>query len=164
MGLFIQFMARRANVASAMLTTSALRVAVTASAVFVSVFGTSALAAKPEPWQLGFQEPATQNMQQITDLNNFLLYLMTAITVFVLGLMLYVMVRFNARANPNPSKTTHNTLVEVVWTVVPILILVIIAIPSFRLLYTQRVLPEADMTVKAITARQISQEMTTRVQ
>ena len=73
----------------------------------------------------------------------------TAITLVVLGLMVYVMLRFNAKANPEPSKTTHNTLVEVVWTVVPILILVIIAIPSFRLLYYQRVLPEADMTVKA---------------
>jgi cytochrome c oxidase subunit 2 len=67
----------------------------------------------------------------------------------VLGLMVFVMLRFNAKANPEPSKTTHNTLVEVVWTVVPILILVIIAIPSFRLLYYQRVLPEADMTIKA---------------
>jgi cytochrome c oxidase subunit 2 len=109
-----------------------------------------ALANKPEPWQLGFQEAATQNMSMITDFNNFLLYLMTAITVLVLGLMLFVMVRFNARANPNPSKTTHNTLVEVVWTVVPIVILVIIAIPSFRLLYFQRDIPEADMTVKAV--------------
>ena len=86
----------------------------------------------------------------ITDFNNFLLILMTAISVFVLGLMLYVMVRFNARANPEPSKTTHNTLVEVVWTVVPIVILVVIAIPSFRLLYFQRDIPEADMTVKAV--------------
>jgi cytochrome c oxidase subunit 2 len=76
--------------------------------------------------------------------------LMTAISVFVLGLMLYVMVRFNARANPEPSTTTHNTLVEVVWTVVPIVILVVIAIPSFRLLYFQRDIPEADMTVKAV--------------
>jgi len=89
-------------------------------------------------------------MTIITDFNNFLLILMTAISVFVLGLMLYVMVRFNARANPEPSTTTHNTLVEVVWTVVPIVILVVIAIPSFRLLYFQRDIPEADMTVKAV--------------
>ncbi len=109
-----------------------------------------ALANKPEPWQLGFQEAATQNMSMITDFNNFLLVLMTAITVLVLGLMLYVMVRFSAKANPQPSKTTHNTLVEVIWTVVPIIILVVIAIPSFRLLYFQRDIPEADMTVKAV--------------
>ena len=110
----------------------------------------SAYAKQPEPWQLGFQKAGSENMAMITDFNNFLLYIMTAITLIVLGLMVYVMVRFNARANPEPSKTTHNTLVEVVWTVVPILILVVIAIPSFRLLYFQRDIPQADMTVKAV--------------
>ena len=110
----------------------------------------SAIAAQPKDWQLGFQEAASENMTMITDFNNFLLILMTAISVFVLGLMLYVMLRFNARANPKPSTTTHNTLVEVIWTVVPIVILVVIAIPSFRLLYFQRDIPEADMTVKAV--------------
>ena len=110
----------------------------------------SAFAAQPKDWQITFQEAASENMTMITDFNNFLLILMTAISVFVLGLMLYVMVRFNARANPEPSTTTHNTLVEVVWTVVPIVILVVIAIPSFRLLYFQRDIPEADMTVKAV--------------
>ncbi|MBL70174.1 MAG: cytochrome c oxidase subunit II [Rhodobiaceae bacterium] len=109
----------------------------------------SAAASQPKDWQITFQEAASENMTMITDFNNFLLILMTAISVFVLGLMLYVMVRFNARANPEPSKTTHNTLVEVIWTVVPIVILVVIAIPSFRLLYFQRDIPEADMTVKA---------------
>lgn len=117
--------------------------------ISVVIFPAGALAAQPKPWQLGFQDAATGNMSQITDFNDFLLILMTAITLFVLGLMIYVAFRFNSRANPNPSSTTHNTLVEVVWTVVPILILVIIAIPSFRLLYHQRVLPEADMTIKA---------------
>ena len=115
----------------------------------LGLFSGNSLAAQPKPWQLGFQDAATDNMTQITNFNDFLLILMTAITLVVLGLMVYVMLRFNAKANPEPSKTTHNTLVEVVWTVVPILILVIIAIPSFRLLYYQRVLPEADMTVKA---------------
>ena len=110
----------------------------------------SAAASQPKDWQITFQEAASENMTMITDFNNFLLILMTAISVFVLGLMLYVMVRFNARANPSPSKTTHNTLVEVIWTVVPIVILVVIAIPSFRLLYFQRDIPEADMTVKAV--------------
>ena len=117
--------------------------------ISLGLFSGNALAAQPKPWQLGFQDAATDNMMQITNFNDFLLILMTAITLVVLGLMFYVMLRFNAKANPEPSKTTHNTLVEVVWTVVPILILVIIAIPSFRLLYYQRVLPEADMTVKA---------------
>ena len=110
----------------------------------------SASASQPKDWQITFQEAASENMTMITDFNNFLLILMTAISVFVLGLMLYVMMRFNARANPEPSKTTHNTLVEVIWTVVPIVILVVIAIPSFRLLYFQRDIPEADMTVKAV--------------
>ncbi len=110
----------------------------------------SALAAQPTPWQLGFQEAASENMSIITDFNNFLLYLMTAVTLLVLGLLLYVMVRFNAKANPEPSKTTHNTVVEVAWTVVPIIILVVIAIPSFRLLYFQRDIPQAEVTVKAV--------------
>ena len=70
---------------------------------------TSARAAQPEPWQLGFQPAATDMMARITSFNDFLLILMTAITVFVLGLMVYVMVRFNAKANPVPSKTSHNT-------------------------------------------------------
>ena len=120
----------------------------TATALLLGAW--SAYAKQPEPWQLGFQKAGSENMAMITDFNNFLLYIMTAITLIVLGLMVYVMVRFNARANPEPSKTTHNTLVEVVWTVVPILILVVIAIPSFRLLYFQRDIPQADMTVKAV--------------
>lgn len=122
------------------------------SAAFMAAMtaANSAYASQPSPWQLGFQQAATENMAMITDFNNFLLILMTAITVFVLALLVYVMVRFNAKANPNPSKTTHNTLVEVVWTVVPILILVVIAVPSFRLLYFQRDIPQAEMTVKAV--------------
>jgi cytochrome c oxidase subunit 2 len=119
-------------------------------AAFSAVGLASASASQPKDWQITFQEAASENMTMITDFNNFLLILMTAISVFVLGLMLYVMVRFNARANPEPSKTTHNTLVEVIWTVVPIVILLVIAIPSFRLLYFQRDIPEADMTVKAV--------------
>lgn len=110
----------------------------------------AAYANQPKDWQLGLQEPATENMNYIVQFNDFLLYLMAAICVFVLALMLYVMVRFRAGRNPEPSKTSHNTLVEVVWTVLPILILVVIAIPSFRLLYFQRVIPEAELTVKAV--------------
>lgn len=110
----------------------------------------AAYANQPREWQLGLQDPATDNMSFIVQFNDFLLILMTAICVFVLGLMLYVMVRFRAGRNPTPSKTSHNTLVEVIWTVLPILILVVIAIPSFRLLYMQRVIPEAELTVKAV--------------
>src|SRR6056300_1539020 len=121
-------------------------------AAFMALMGTTVLASanKPEPWQMTFQEAATDNMTTITDFNNFLLILMTIITVFVLALLLYVMLRFNAKANPTPSKTSHNTLIEVLWTVLPIVILVVIAVPSFRLLYFQRVSPEVEMTVKAV--------------
>jgi cytochrome c oxidase subunit II len=121
-------------------------------AAFMALMGTTVLASanKPEPWQMTFQEAATDNMTTITDFNNFLLILMTIITVFVLALLLYVMLRFNAKANPTPSKTSHNTLIEVLWTVLPIVILVVIAVPSFRLLYFQRVIPEVEMTVKAV--------------
>lgn len=120
-------------------------------ALIVAIFASGqALAAQPKEWQLNLQEPATENMERLVQFNDFLLVLMAIICVFVLVLMLYAMVRFSAKRNPEPSKTTHNTLVEVIWTVVPILILVVIAIPSFRLLYFQREIPQADMTVKAV--------------
>jgi cytochrome c oxidase subunit II len=110
----------------------------------------AAFADQPKPWQLNLQEAATENMSRIVQFNDFLLIIMAGISLVVLGLMLFVMFRFRAGRNPNPSKTTHNTLVEVVWTVLPILILIVIAVPSFRLLYFQRVLPEAEMTIKAV--------------
>jgi len=104
-----------------------------------------------KPWQMGLQDAASPSMEGIHWFHNgLLLPLITVITLFVLALLIYVMVKFNARANPSPSRTTHNTLIEVVWTVVPILILVVIAIPSFRLLYLQRNIPAADMTIKVI--------------
>jgi cytochrome c oxidase subunit 2 len=114
--------------------------------------GGQALAAAgiSENWQLGFQDAVTPVMRDITEFHNFILILITVITVFVLGLLLIVMIRFNAKANPTPSRTTHNTMIEVAWTVLPILILLVIAIPSFRLLYLQRDIPPADITIKAI--------------
>lgn len=104
---------------------------------------------QPSPWQLGFQKAATPVMENIDWFHNLLLYIITAITIFVLILLVIVMVRFNAKSNPTPSKTTHNTLIEVAWTVVPVLILVAIAIPSFKLLFFQLDLPKADVTIKA---------------
>jgi cytochrome c oxidase subunit II len=112
--------------------------------------GAFAAAGQAEPWQMGLQDPVTPVAEYIHWMHNFLLVIITIITLFVMGLLVYVMVKFNAKANPVPSKTTHNSLVEVLWTVIPIIILVIIAIPSFRLLYLQRNIPVADMTVKAI--------------
>lgn len=113
--------------------------------------GGAALAAsgQPEPWQLGLQQGATPVMDNIIWFHDFLLYVITAITIFVLALLVIVAVKFNAKSNPVPSRTTHNTLIEVIWTVVPVLILVAIAVPSFRLLFYQLNTPQADVTVKA---------------
>ena len=102
------------------------------------------------PWQLGMQDSVTPVMDDIMSFHNMLLVIITAITLFVLALLLIVIVKFNSKANPVPSKTTHNTLIEVAWTVIPVLILVVIAVPSFRLLYKQRDIPAADMTIKVI--------------
>jgi len=104
----------------------------------------------PVPWQLGLQEPASERMTRIVDLHNFVLWIITAICVFVLALLVWIMVRYNAKANPTPTATTHNTTLEVLWTVIPVAILVAIAIPSFRLLYYEDVIPPADITIKAI--------------
>ncbi|MGE3967936.1 MAG: cytochrome c oxidase subunit II [Dongiaceae bacterium] len=119
------------------------------SAALMSLVPGTASAA-PEPWQMHFQPAVTPVMEQITSFHHFLLIVIVAITVFVMLLLLIVIVRFNERANPVPSKTSHNTLVEVVWTVVPVLILVGIAIPSFKLMYFADRTEEAEMTIKAI--------------
>ncbi len=105
---------------------------------------------QPRPWQLGFQEAVTPIMRQIDDFHDFLLILSTVIAVFVLALLIYVALKFNENANPKPTKTTHNTTLEVLWTVVPIVILLVIAVPSFRLLFAQYDFPKADLTIKAI--------------
>jgi len=89
-------------------------------------------------------------MRDIIGLHTFVLYIITAISLFVLALLVWIAIRFNAKTNPTPSATTHNTTLEVLWTVIPVLILVTIAIPSFRLLYFEDVIPATDMTVKAI--------------
>ena len=109
----------------------------------------TAVAVQPQPWQATFQPANTELMADIEWFNNFTLVIATLIVILVLGLLLYCMIRFNARSNPVPSKTTHNSLIEVIWTVVPIITLIIIAVPSFRLLYKQVELPEAEVTIKA---------------
>ena len=90
---------------------------------------------QPAPWQLGFQPAATPIMEQIHGFHTYVTVIITLIALFVLFLLVYVMARFNERRNPAPSRTTHNTPLEIAWTVIPVLILVAIAIPSFRLLY-----------------------------
>lgn len=118
----------------------------------VSLLSGSAVAAPgvSEPWQMGLQDAVTPIAEQIQGFHTFVLVIITVIALFVLALLIIVMVKFNEKANPEPSKTTHNTFIEVVWTVVPIIILVAIAIPSFRLLYAQYDFPKADLTIKAI--------------
>ena len=104
---------------------------------------------QPSPWQFGLQQSATPVMDNIIWFHDFLLYIITAIAAFVLVLLLIVMVRFNARSHPTPSRTTHNTLLEVAWTTIPIMILLVIAVPSFKLLFFQLIPPPAELTVKA---------------
>jgi cytochrome c oxidase subunit 2 len=104
---------------------------------------------QPSDWQINFQGAATAIFEEIHNFHWLLLVIITLVTLLVLGLLIIVAVRFNAKANPVPSKTTHNTLIEVVWTVAPVMILVVIAIPSFQLLYAQYDAPEADLTIKA---------------
>jgi cytochrome c oxidase subunit 2 len=109
-----------------------------------------ALAQMPHEWQLNLQPPATPVMERLYDFHTLLVWIISAISIFVLGLLLYAIVRFRESRNPVPSRTTHHTLVEVVWTVVPVLILVVIAIPSLRILYYSDHVETADMTLKAI--------------
>lgn len=120
------------------------------ASLMVAVQSASAMDGQPEPWQMGLQPAASQRMTDIVSLHNFVLYIITLITLFVLGLLVWIVVRYNARANPTPSDTTHNTVLEVAWTVIPVAILVTIAVPSFRLLYFEDVVPPSDMTIKAI--------------
>ena len=101
-------------------------------------------------WQLSFQNPATDVMGSVVGLHNIILIVMTLVTLFVLFLLFYVSFRFSAKRNPIPSTTTHNTVVEVLWTAIPIVILVVLAIPSFKLLYQQEKSENYDMTVKVI--------------
>src|ERR1700757_2745252 len=124
-------------------------VAAFAAALLMPVGAALAGLGQPSPWEIGLQESATPVMDQVTGFHDFLLYVITAITLFVLALLVIVMVKFNANANPTPSRTTHNTLVEVAWTLIPVLILVAIAVPSFRLLFLQLDVPKADLTIKA---------------
>ena len=126
--------------------------AVSAAMILTALAGDAAWAAmgQPSPWQMGLQHAATPVMESIIWFHDFLLYLITAIALFVLVLLVIVVVRFNARANPVPTKTTHNTLLEVAWTLIPVIILTAIAVPSFKLLFLQQTIPPADLTVKAV--------------
>ena len=104
---------------------------------------------KAEDWQLSFQDPASPLMRELISFHDLVFWIITAITVFVFLLLAYVCWKFSAKNNKRPSKTTHNSTLEIAWTLIPVLILVIIAVPSFRLLYKQNDFSNIDMTVKA---------------
>ena len=112
---------------------------------------TALIANEPKDWQLGFQKSASKSMDDIVWFHDYMLVpIITAITAFVLFLLLYVCVRYRASKNRVPSTTSHNTLIEVIWTLVPCLILIVMAVPSFKVLYSQDEIPKADVTIKAI--------------
>ncbi|CAO3421886.1 cytochrome c oxidase subunit II [Azospirillum doebereinerae] len=123
-------------------------------AVVMSMAGAgTALANEPHPWQLGLQEPASPVKHLMDSFHNLLTVIITLIVIFVAALLAYCVVRFNNKKNPVPSKTSHHTLLEVAWTVLPVIILIIVAVPSFKLLYVAERVPQADMTIK-VTGRQ----------
>ena len=105
---------------------------------------------KPKDWELNLQNPVTTVAKDVYDMHLFVTILMALITLFVLGLIVWVCYRYSEKRNKKPSKTVHNTLIEILWTAIPVLILVVIAVPSFKLLYKQDVIPEPDLTIKAI--------------
>lgn len=113
----------------------------------------AALANEPHPWQIGLQDAASPVKHLMDSFHNLLTVIITLIVVFVAALLAYCAVRFNAKKNPNPSRTSHHTLLEVAWTVLPVIILIVVAVPSFKLLYVAERIPEADMTIK-VTGRQ----------
>ena len=120
--------------------------------IISSLFVTSTVSAdQPKDWQLGFQNAASESMRDIVNFHdNLLLPIIIAISVFVLFLMIYACIRFRASANPVPSNRTHNVAVEVLWTLIPCLILIVMAVPSFKILYKQDTIPKAEVTVKAV--------------
>jgi cytochrome c oxidase subunit 2 len=131
-------------------TTIALRkmAALFAAGLWLALSGAAALADQPHPWQFGMQAAATPVTERIHAFHDVLLVIIFAISLFVVGLLIYVMVRFNARAHPVPTRTSHNTVIEVLWTIIPVLILVTIAIPSFKLMYYMDRVPDSKMTIK----------------
>jgi len=124
-------------------------IAVIAGALLASATAAFAGLGHPSPWQMDLQDSASPVMEQIAGFHYFLLWIIGLISAFVLALLLIIIVRFNARANPTPSRTTHNTPIEILWTIVPVIILAVIAVPSFRLLFVELDVPHPDLTVKA---------------
>ena len=125
------------------------------SSIFIGLFSflsnASSTETLPKDWQLGFSEPATELMSDVIAFHSYILMpIITGISILVLALLLYIAYRYNSNRNQIASTTTHNTVIEVLWTVIPVILLIIIAIPSFRILYTAETIPKADLTIKAI--------------
>ena len=125
------------------------------SLIFIALFtflsNASSTETLPKDWQLGFSEPATELMSDVIAFHSYILMpIITGISILVLALLLYIAYRYNSNRNQIASTTTHNTVIEVLWTVIPVILLIIIAIPSFRILYTAETIPKADLTIKAI--------------
>ena len=121
------------------------------SAFILLLANSQATETLPKDWQLGFSEPATELMSDVISFHSYILMpIITGISILVLALLLYIVYRYNSNRNHTASMTTHNTLIEVLWTVIPVILLIIIAIPSFRILYTAETIPKADLTIKAI--------------
>lgn len=120
---------------------------------FLTTLSLPALANEPTPWQINFQPPVSPSAVRLQDFHDMLLWIIFAIAIFVLLLLVWVVIRYNSKVNPVPAKFTHNVLIEVIWTVVPVVILIIIAIPSFKVLYYNDRVENPDMTLK-ITGRQ----------
>ena len=121
-----------------------------AAVAALTAFAAHPAMAQPHEWGLGFQPSASPVMDQILSFHNLLLWIITATCLFVLALLVWIVIKYRAKANPVPSKVHHNTLLEVAWTLIPVIILVFIAVPSFRLLYFQETRPTPDVQIKAI--------------
>ena len=127
---------------------------ITLSSIFTIFITSQAFSAEnmgaAHPWGLNLREAFSPVMAEMVSFHNWLIWLITIISLFVLVLLFIIIFKFNTKANPKPTKTTHNTFLEIAWTAIPVLILVIMAVPSFKLLYKADVIPEAHMTLKAI--------------
>lgn len=115
---------------------------------FVSSLSPSYAADVARPTQLGLRPAASPQMERITEFHDMLLWIITVITIFVTGLLVWVAIRYRAKANPEPSKTTHHVMLEILWTTIPVIILIVIAIPSFKMLYYLDRVEEPEMTLK----------------
>jgi cytochrome c oxidase subunit 2 len=118
--------------------------------ILIMFFTNLAFADFPHNWQIGFQKAVTPIMEDIENLHNFLMYVISGITIIVFGLMAYIIARYNSKSNPIASTLSHNVKLEIAWTLIPTIILIIIAIPSFRILKAAEHVPNSELTIKVV--------------